>query len=111
LKKSAPFFDETARFMGTGMAINGLMSHANSGEQLMVQRDLVEPSRTDKRFVRRGAKGAFITEVDVAWSLAGALCHRAADDRPRLDGGSEAGPSAHVASFAPSITGGRAASV
>ena len=80
----------------------------------MNQRDLTEPRQGDKRFVRRGAKGAFITEVGVSWSLAGALCHRNSNDMSRGEGNEgkrKADPAAHRASFAPSIAGGRSANV
>lgn len=75
----------------------------------MGERDLIEPRRGDRRFVRRGAKGAFITEVDVAWSLAGALCHHATEHVAPVEKGSGADPSLHAARFAPSIAGEGAA--
>jgi hypothetical protein len=44
---------------------------------------LVAPHEDDKRYVRRGAKGQFIDEVAVSWSLAAALRQHAPTARTR----------------------------
>jgi hypothetical protein len=46
----------------------------------MSKRELIEPNKGDKRYVRRDARGHFTKEVDVGESLAADRLHKAKTD-------------------------------